>query len=252
LKAKKQLGQHFLTDQTVVYSIIEAIKEHCDASMSLLEVGPGKGVLTEELSQHFPSFKAVEFDRDMVAVLSRSVPDVTVIQQDFLRLPVEEVYPGQFNLVGNFPYNISSQILFKLIENRDKIPCMVGMFQKEVADRICAGPKGRVNGIISIRAQAHYRAEKLFDIAPSAFSPPPKVQSSIIVLHRRDNYELDCDMKLFSQIVKMAYGQRRKKMRNTIKSIVGDLDHELLQHRPEELSVEQFVTLTKLAEQNKQ
>jgi len=121
-----------------------------------------------------------------------------------------------------------------------------------VADRICAGPKGRVNGIISIRAQAHYRAEKLFDIAPSAFSPPPKVQSSIIVLHRRDNYELDCDMKLFSQIVKMAYGQRRKKMRNTIRSIVGDLDHELLQHRPEELSVEEFVTLTKLAEQKKQ
>lgn len=215
--------------------------------MPLVEVGPGQGVLTRDLFDSYQNIKAVEFDRDMISILKDDLPEKALIQADFLRLDIEDLFDGdEFCLVGNFPYNISTQIIFKLIENRHKIPIMVGMFQKEVADRICATPMGKKIGIISIRAQAHYHAEKIFDIDPDAFNPPPKVDSSIIVLTRKDNFEIDCDYKTFVRIIKLSYGQRRKKLRNTLKPLLEDLDNPLLQKRPEELSVEDFVNLTNL------
>ncbi|MBT8229182.1 MAG: 16S rRNA (adenine(1518)-N(6)/adenine(1519)-N(6))-dimethyltransferase, partial [Bacteroidia bacterium] len=156
-----------------------------------------------------------------------------------------------FNLVGNFPYNISSQIIFKMIENVEMIPKMIGMFQKEVAERICAGPGGKTNGILSVRAQAFYKAEKIFDIPPEAFSPPPKVNSSVIVLTRKENYQLPCDEKLFSRIIKTGFQQRRKKLRNTLKSIFDNTEDPIFQKRPEELTVEDFVNLTLIAQKQK-
>lgn len=252
MKAKKQLGQHFLTDQAVISDIVQLIKQECKQDRPIIEVGPGKGVLTQELIGHYPKFKAIEFDRDMVSILNESLPKLDIIQDDFLKVGLDSMFDGEFNVVGNFPYNISTEIIFKILDNVELVTCMVGMFQKEVADRICAGPKGRVNGIISIRTQAHYYAEKIFDIPPSAFSPPPKVQSAMIVLRRRDYYDIDCSTKTFSQVIRMAYGQRRKKMRNTLKSLMGGSEHPLLQKRPEELSVQEFVTLTKIVESKKQ
>jgi len=252
LKAKKQLGQHFLTDQGIIADIISLIRAECSENVPLIEVGPGQGVLTKELIGMYNQFKAIEFDRDMVSILNEHLPNLDLIQDDFLKVPIDEIYDKQFNIAGNFPYNISTEIVFKILENVEHVTTMVGMFQKEVADRICAGPKGRVNGIISVRTQAHYHAEKMFDIPPHAFSPPPKVQSAMIVLRRKENYHIDCDMKLFTQVIKVAYGQRRKKMRNTLKSILPNTDHPLLQKRPEELSVEEFVIIAKLAEVKKE
>ncbi len=251
MKAKKQLGQHFLTDLNVITDIIDLIKHECDSDTPLIEVGPGKGVLTKELDAHYSEFKAIEFDRDMISILNEELPNLDLIQNDFLKVPIDSLSDKELNIVGNFPYNISTEIIFKILDHVDKVKCMVGMFQKEVAERICAGPKGRVNGIISIRAQAHYHAEKIFDIPPDAFSPPPKVQSSMIVLRRREDYEIDCNVKTFSQVIRMAYGQRRKKMRNTLKSLLGESDHPLLQKRPEELSVQEFIILSKIAESHK-
>jgi len=215
--------------------------------MPLVEVGPGQGILTRDLYDTYQKFKAVEFDRDMIAILEADIPSKSLIQADFLRLDIRELFGDkQYCLAGNFPYNISTQIIFKLIENRERIPVMVGMFQKEVAERICATPQGKKIGIISILAQAHYKAEKIFDISPLAFDPPPRVDSSIIVLTRRENFEIDCDYKTFKKIVKMAYGQRRKKLRNTLKSVLEDLENPILQKRPEELSVQDFIDITKL------
>jgi len=253
LKAKKQLGQHFLKDEAIIQRIIQLIKVKCPNSLPLVEVGPGQGILTRDLFDSYNTFKAIEFDRDMIAILEQDIPPKSLVQADFLKLDIRELFGSeQYCLAGNFPYNISTQIVFKLIDNRDKIPVMVGMFQKEVAERICASPTGKKIGIISIRAQAHYTAEKIFDIPPSAFNPPPKVESSIIVLTRKENYEIDCDYKLFKKIIKISYGQRRKKLRNTLKPYLKDLDNPILQKRPEELSVEEFVNITKLIEnQNK-
>jgi len=244
LKAKKHLGQHFLTDTSVINHILEVISTHCPKNEALVEVGPGQGVLTDALVNNFESFKAIEFDRDMIKVLVQKIDPQKIINEDFLSVDLNEIFEGQtFNLVGNFPYNISSQIIFKMLDNVAKIPVMVGMFQKEVAERICATPGGKKNGIISLRAQAFYNAEKIFDIAPDAFDPPPRVQSSIIVLKRKDNYILRCDQKIYSRVIKMSFGQRRKKMRNTLKGMVDDLDKPIYQKRPEQLSVEEFINI---------
>lgn len=249
MKAKKRLGQHFLEDEAVIQQIIQLIKAKCAHSLPLVEVGPGQGILTKDLFDSYDTFKAIEFDRDMISILKQDLPPKALIQADFLKLDIRELFGSeQYCLVGNFPYNISTQIVFKLIDNRDKIPVMVGMFQKEVAERICATPTGKKIGVISVRAQAHYTAEKVFDIPPTAFNPPPKVESSIIVLTRKKDYEIDCDYKLFTKIIKMSYGQRRKKLRNTLKSYLQDLDNPIFQKRPEELSVEEFVNITKMIE----
>ena len=244
LKAKKHLGQHFLTDTSVINHILEVINTHCPQNEALVEVGPGQGVLTEALNKNYQIFNAIEFDRDMVKVLIQKIDPQKIINEDFLSVDLNGIFEGQtFNLVGNFPYNISSQIIFKMLDNVEKIPVMVGMFQKEVAERICATPGGKKNGIISLRAQAFYDAELIFNIAPDAFDPPPRVQSSIIVLRRKENYKLGCDQKIYSRVIKMSFGQRRKKMRNTLKGMVDDLDKPIYQKRPEELSVEEFVNI---------
>lgn len=252
MKAKKHLGQHFLVNQAVIEKIIDLIKEVCPQDKPVLEVGPGQGVLTYHLDDHFDKFTAVEFDRDMIRVLIQKLDPKKLVNEDFLGLDLKSVYDGEFALVGNFPYNISSQIIFKMIANRHQIPVMVGMFQKEVAERICSTPGGKKNGILSLNAQAYYTAEKAFDIGPDAFDPPPRVESSIIVLKRKENFKLPCDEVLYKKVIKMAFLHRRKMLRNTIKTFVEDTSDPIFQMRPEQLSVEQFVNIvTLIEEQNK-
>ena len=253
MRAKKHLGQHFLRDQAIISDIIAAILEHCDSDMPLVEVGPGEGVLTHALDEHYKNFKAIEYDRDMVQLLSRTIDSEKVIQDNFLFVDLGGLFSGQaFNLVGNFPYNISSQIIFKMLDDISLVPTMVGMFQKEVADRICAKPGTKSNGIITLLTQAYYDAESLFDIGPQAFSPPPKVMSSVIKLTRKQNTDLPCDPKIYKKIIKAAFGQRRKKMRNTLKPFLQDTEDLIFQKRPEQLSVQDFVNIAQLIEsQNK-
>lgn len=252
VKAKKHLGQHFLIDQAVISRILMGIQEHCPIDESILEVGPGPGVLTEALAEGYSDFRAVEFDRDMMALLIQKIPLKCLINEDFLALDLETVFEGTkpFNLVGNFPYNISSQIVFKMLTNKDRIPVMVGMFQKEVAERICATPGGKKNGIITLRVQAHYEAVKLFDIGPDAFDPPPKVNSSVILLKRKEDYALPCGEKIYAQIIKLAFQQRRKKIRNTLKSLLPDTEDPIFQMRPEQLGVQDFINIAKMVERH--
>lgn len=252
MRAKKHLGQHFLEDQAVIQQILNSIQTHCDNKLPVIEVGPGQGILTFDLTDIFKKFTAIEFDRDMVSILDKTLKPGKVINADFLSFDLIDLYKGEpLQIVGNFPYNISSQIIFKILDNMDRVPVMVGMFQKEVAERICATPGGKKNGILSVLTQAHYTAEKLFDIGPEAFNPPPRVDSSVIVLKRKESYKLPCDPKLYKRIIKTAFSQRRKKMRNTLKSVTDDLSHPLMQKRPEELSVEEFVIIATLIEKSK-
>lgn len=253
MKAKKHLGQHFLIDNSVVARIIGLVQENWSSGQSIVEVGPGMGVLTSDLAEHFENFLAIEFDRDMVKVLSDKLESSKIINAEFLGFDLNTIFEEeQIAVVGNFPYNISSQIIFKIIENRQRIPLMVGMFQKEVADRICGVPGNKSNGLLSLRVQAHYKAEKIFDIPPEAFDPPPRVWSSIVVLRRLDEYNLQCDEDLYIRILKTGFQQRRKKLRNTLKSIVKDTDDPIYQKRPEELTVADFVNITlKVQNQNK-
>ena len=247
MKAKKHLGQHFLIDAMVIDKILEAISQNCSIDMPILEVGPGPGVLTKALNEHFKNFKAVELDEDMVERLRLLLKPNQLLHEDFLKLELDTLFEGEaFNLVGNFPYNISSQIVFKMVESTDKIPVMVGMFQKELAERICAVPKTKANGILSLMAQAFYDAEILFTIGPDAFDPPPKVDSAVILLKRKEHYELPCDFKIYKRLIKQAFQQRRKKMRNTLKSYNLDLTHEIFQKRPEELGVADFVNIVNM------
>ena len=245
MRAKKRLGQHFLTDKQVIDSIIELIRTHCPNEFPLVEVGPGQGVLTLALIDIFSQFKAIEFDKDMVAYLEQRMDPNKIIQADFIKLNLrEDLKFESYNLVGNFPYNISSQIIFKMLENVAHIPVMIGMFQKEVADRICATPGGKQNGILSLNTQVFYNCKKMFDIGPEAFSPPPRVNSSIIFLERKKNIDLPCQIENYSKIIKMAFSQRRKKMRNTLKGMFENTESEIFHKRPEQLSVEEFVNIT--------
>ena len=244
MRAKKQLGQHFLIDKSVILRIISNISNKCSSEIPLLEVGPGQGAITLELLKDYPEFKAVELDKDMIEILRLHLKPDQLINMDILRLDMQELFDGrEFNLVGNFPYNISSQIIFKIIENRHQIPVMIGMFQKELAERICSSPGGKSNGILSLNAQAYYQAEILFNIGPEAFDPPPKVESSVIIMKRKDDYQLGCDENLYRAVVKQAFSQRRKKMRNTLKSFDLDLESDIFQKRPEELGVDEFVNI---------
>ncbi len=245
MKAKKHLGQHFLCDDQVISRIVNLINDTCPTTQPMLEVGPGQGVLTFELEKVYPQFKAIEYDEDMVNILCQTISPVKVVNEDFIQADLVNMFQGKsYSLVGNFPYNISSQIIFRMLENKAHIPVMVGMFQKEVAERICATPGGRKHGIISLRAQAFYTAEKIFDIGPDAFDPPPKVNSSVIVLRRKNNQDLGCDPKLYAQVIKLAFSQRRKKLRNTLKAFTDNTIGESYQMRPEQLGVQEFVTIT--------
>jgi 16S rRNA (adenine1518-N6/adenine1519-N6)-dimethyltransferase len=248
VRPKKALGQHFLTDQGVAQAIVEALRSHGP----VLEVGPGTGVLTRYLLQD-PSLalKVVEVDSESVRYLLEHYPKLApaLYEADFLKLDLAKVFPGPFALIGNFPYNISSQIFFKILDYRGQIPEVVCMVQKEVAERIATGPGSKTYGILSVLLQAWYDIEYLFTVGEGAFLPPPKVKSAVIRLTRNVRSALDCDEALFRKVVKTTFNQRRKTIRNSLKPILATLPKlpayiPYLDARPEQLSVEEFVELT--------
>jgi len=250
--AKKQYGQHFLINESICQKIAEAVEELKKEVPNILEVGPGQGVLTKYLLDK--NLRLVEIDPRMVEILVRDlkVNPNKITNKDFLKLDVNELFEGEpFVLVGNYPYNISSQIVFKMIENRHQIPFMIGMFQKEVAYRFLASEGNKVYGSISVLMQAFYNGKKLFNVSPGSFNPPPKVDSGVLRLIRKENYNLPCDEKLFFRVVKTAFQQRRKTLRNSLK--IFNLSNNIkangiFDKRPEQLSVSLFIELTSLIE----
>ncbi len=247
MRAKKSYGQHFLTSDQTANRIAHFLdrKEGLD---NVLEIGPGQGMLTQFLIPQGFNLSVVEADRDMVKILTDKYPELDIIFLDFLKLNLHKVFDGKpFYIIGNFPYNISSQIVFKMINSYEMVPEMVGMFQKEMAERIIAPPGSKTYGVISVLTQAYYRGEMLMKLAPGAFNPPPKVHSAVIRLTRQGVPKLECNHRLFRQIVKASFNQRRKMLRNTLKSFVKDktiLNEEVFQKRPEQLSVKEFEALT--------
>ena len=249
VKPKKFLGQHFLTDLQVASDIADTV-DACPG-LPVLEVGPGMGVLTQFLLPKGREVKVVELDRESVAYLHEHFAALgeNIIEQDFLKMRLDEVFGGSpFVLTGNYPYNISSQIFFKMLDYKNLIPCCTGMIQKEVAERIAARPGNKTYGILSVLIQAWYRVEYLFTVHEHVFNPPPKVKSAVIRMTRNDTQELGCDERLFKQIVKTTFNQRRKTLRNSISPIL-EKGHPLsadplFNRRPEQLSVEEFVALT--------
>ena len=248
-KAKKSFGQHFLVNEGAAQRIADSLSM-IDMVPRVIEVGPGKGMLTKYLLEKNVHLKVVEADRDMVEHLAKHYPQLEeVIHLDFLKLNMEKVFDGEpFLLIGNYPYNISSQIIFKMLQYRELIPEMVGMFQKEVSDRIIAPHGNKVYGVISVLTQAYYGGETIIKVQPGSFNPPPKVMSSVIRLVRKDIEELDCDPSAFKAIVKISFNQRRKMLRNTLKGMVHDesvLQHDDFNNRPDQLSLEDFTLITK-------
>lgn len=255
MKAKKSFGQHFLINEDITAAIATALTTDLD-TQRVLEVGPGRGALTQYLLEKQCDLKVVELDRDMIPILAKSFAQLEnrILEVDFLKLDLVEVFDGQaFNLIGNYPYNISSQIVFKMIDHRDLIPQMVGMFQKEVAQRIVATPTSKAYGVISVLTQAYYDGEYLFDVGNENFDPPPKVQSGVIRLTRKTLAHDIPNPKLFKSIVKTAFSQRRKMLRNTMKSFLKGsdiLEDQFFQQRPERVSVEKFLWLTDIIEKH--
>lgn len=251
VRAKKFLGQHFLTDLSVAQRIAETIE-----SGRVLEIGPGMGVLTQYLLKN-PNIDltAIELDRESVAYLREWYPELHLIEGDFLKLDLNTLYPeGDFCVIGNYPYNISSQIFFKVLEYKDRIPVCSGMIQKEVAERIASKPGKKAYGILSVLLQAYYDIEYLFTVNENVFNPPPKVKSAVVRLTRNGRQHLDCDERLFKQVVKTSFNQRRKQMRNSLQQLAEKgnpiLEEDIFTKRPEQLSVEEFVELTKIIEAN--
>ncbi|MBQ8224851.1 MAG: 16S rRNA (adenine(1518)-N(6)/adenine(1519)-N(6))-dimethyltransferase RsmA [Bacteroides sp.] len=258
VKPKKFLGQHFLKDLGVAQSIADTVDVCPD--IPVLEVGPGMGVLTQFLLKKARPVTVVELDYESVAYLREAYPELEehIVEDDFLKMNLTRVFDGRpFVLTGNYPYNISSQIFFKMLENKELIPCCTGMIQKEVAERIAAGPGSKTYGILSVLIQAWYHVEYLFTVHEHVFNPPPKVKSAVIRMTRNDVTDLGCDEKLFKQVVKTTFNQRRKTLRNSIKPILGKdsplTSDPLFDRRPEQLSVKEFVELTnRVAEALKQ
>lgn len=263
VRPKKQLGQHFLTDQDVARRIADTV-DACPA-LPILEVGPGMGVLTQYLLPKGRPVKVVEIDTESVAYLKENMPQLgeNILGDDFLRMPLDQMFGGQpFVLTGNYPYNISSQIFFRMLEYRDLIPCCTGMIQREVAQRMAAGPGSRTYGILSVLLQAWYSVEYLFTVDEHVFCPPPKVKSAVIRLTRNEVSSLPCNEVLFRRVVKTTFNQRRKTLRNNIRPLLAQIDNEqrekglqpkdhtewlaqeLFQKRPEQLSVQDFISLT--------
>ncbi|MDR0660128.1 MAG: 16S rRNA (adenine(1518)-N(6)/adenine(1519)-N(6))-dimethyltransferase RsmA [Prevotellaceae bacterium] len=251
VRPKKSLGQHFLRDKSVARRIVDSLS---DNQKTVLEIGPGTGVLTEYLLER-PDINlyAIEIDRDSVPYLQQHFPLLTshLIEGDFLQLDLDKLFQEPFAVIGNFPYNISSQIFFKVLEYRNQIPELVGMIQKEVAERIAEKPGSKTYGILSVLIQAFYDVEYLFTVHENVFVPPPKVKSAAIRFTRNDVQQLDCDEKLFTRAVKTTFNQRRKTIRNSLKPLVGNdaiAAHPFLDLRPERLSVADFVELTNFVE----
>ena len=249
VQPKKHLGQHFLKDESISQEIVSSVNE-INQIGTVLEIGPGTGALTKYFATKKVNFLAFEIDKESIDFLSINYPSVKVLNQDVLAYDLSSFEFKPVAIVGNFPYNISSQILFKAIEFRSEVNQLVGMFQKEVAERV-ASPRGsKKYGILSVLIQAYFNVEYLFTVHEDSFIPPPKVKSGVIRLLRNDVSKLECDEKLFFKIVKATFNQRRKMIRNSIKTIVGKLDseHELFSKRPEQLSVKNFITLTNFTE----
>ena len=248
VKPKKHLGQHFLIDEKISERISNAISK--SKKINLLEIGPGTGALTKFLLHENIDLISYELDIESITYLKNTFPTLIVYNEDVLKTDWSKIFKGNYSVTGNFPYNISSQILFKIYENRTIIDEMVGMFQKEVAERVCSGPGTKKYGILSVLIQAYYNVEYLFTVNEEVFNPPPKVKSGVIKITRNNINKLDCDEKLFFRVVKAIFNQRRKMARNSLKSLLGDkkIDHILLTKRPEELSIENFTEITKMIE----
>jgi 16S rRNA (adenine1518-N6/adenine1519-N6)-dimethyltransferase len=255
VRAKKHLGQHFLKDEHIALKISEVLSYK--GYETVLEIGPGMGVLTKYLLEKDTQTYVVEIDTESVNYLKQHYPDLKdhIIEQDFLKWDPTSIFgDGEFAIIGNFPYNISSQIVFKTLELRNQIPEFGGMFQKEVAQRICAPPGSKTYGILSVLTQAFYRADYCFTVPPSVFQPPPKVDSGVLKLVRKEQYHLECDELLFFKVVKMAFQQRRKTLRNSLKTLkLSDnlKANTIFGQRPEQLSVSEFVRLTRHIEEDK-
>ncbi len=267
VRPKKGLGQHFLKDQTIARNIVDALKGSGDAVFDALEIGPGMGVLTQYLlTRSDIRLKVIEIDGESVRYLLENWPQLAPVlyEADFLKANLTKLFTGKFSVIGNFPYNISSQIFFKVLEHKEQIPEVVCMIQREVAQRIAAPPGSRTYGILSVLLQAWYDIEYLFTVGEGAFVPPPKVKSAVIRLTRNSRKSLNCDEKLFKKVVKTAFNQRRKRLSNSLKPLIAELAESDIKNsgtatqlrteipfaeaRPEQLSVEEFITLTQALE----
>lgn len=256
VRPKKNLGQHFLTDLSIACRIADTV-DACP-HLPVLEVGPGMGVLTQYLTVKERPVKVVEIDDESVAYLHNHFPALSsqIIADDFLKMDLHTVFDGQpFVLTGNYPYDISSQIFFKMIDNRDLIPCCTGMIQREVAQRIASQPGTKAYGILSVLIQAWYDVEYLFTVDEHVFNPPPKVKSAVIRMTRNNTTQLNCDEVLFKRVVKTVFNQRRKMLRVSLRQLFGNkpssdpfFQHPLMTKRPEQLSIPQFEELTNLVE----
>lgn len=248
VKPKKALGQHFLKDLQIAERIADTLSEYKD--LPVLEIGPGMGVLTQFLLNKKHNLTVVELDMESVDYLEQNFPELEgrILAEDFLKLQLDKLFDGQFCVIGNYPYNISSQIFFKVLDYKDLIPCCSGMIQKEVAERLASAPGKKAYGILSVLLQAWYDIEYLFTVSEKVFDPPPKVKSAVIKMVRNDRKDLGCDEKLFKQVVKTSFNQRRKTLRNSMKPLLGkdcpELALPIFDKRPEQLSVEQFIELT--------
>jgi len=250
VRPKKFLGQHFLKDLDIARRIADTLDDF--SGVPVVEVGPGMGVLTQFLIEKDRELTVVELDRDSVPYLNEHYPALhgRIIEGDFLKLDLTEIYKDQFCVIGNYPYNISSQIFFKVLEYKNQIPCCSGMLQKEVAERIAAKPGGKIYGILSVLLQAWYDIEYLFTVSEKVFDPPPRVKSAVVKLVRNERQNMDCDEKLFKTVVKTGFNQRRKTLRNSLKPLLGKDNpayaDPIFDERPERLSVAEFERLTNI------
>lgn len=250
VKAKKHLGQHFLTDKRIAAKIVDGLV-HTDRYRQVLEVGPGMGILSDLLLQREDlETYMIDIDVESYAFLKEKYPQMgdRLISGDFLKLDLAAIFPGKFAVIGNFPYNISSQILFKILEHRENVVEMVGMFQKEVAERCASASGSKEYGILSVLIQAYYDIEYLFTVKPGTFNPPPKVNSGVIRLSRNKTAALDCDEKLFWTVVKAGFNQRRKTLRNALSGVLPKAkmdNHIFFEKRAEQLTVQDFIALTR-------
>ena len=250
VKPKKALGQHFLKDVSIAQRIADTLDDY--KSMPVLEIGPGMGMLTRPLLDKGHDLTVVELDVESVAYLSIHFPELKgrILGEDFLKCDLSTLFPEKFCVIGNYPYNISSQIFFRVLDYKDNIPCCSGMIQKEVAERLASPPGSKAYGILSVLLQAWYDVEYLFTVSEHVFDPPPKVKSAVIRMTRNNVTSLGCDEVLFKRVVKTAFNQRRKTLRNSLRPLIGDragqMTDDVFNRRPEQLSVSEFIELTKL------
>ena len=253
VKPKKYLGQHFLNDENIAKKVVDSLS--LSNYLNVLEIGPGTGVLTKYLIKKDINLKLVEIDNESVEFLKThlSIDPLIILQHDFLKLDLSNIFTENFAIIGNFPYNISTQIIFKVLEHKNSVPELIGMFQKEVAERICEKKGSKKYGILSVLTQTYYDTKYLFSVPASVFTPPPKVVSAVIRLVRKEQININYNEKLFFKVVKLSFQQRRKTLRNSLKSFnLSDILREdaIFDLRPEQLSVRDFIYITDLIDKN--